>query len=201
MGGPGCPIAQQGEVQLCNFQQCPTTTTKQITTTKQPGQQTATATAASTVSTVTITKATTTTKPLPHWQDCTNFSTCSKSCGTGVQQCTKTCINGSPGDNGCPTHEQARTRTCSNHACLDADQWMLISSQNSFTHDWTAHCTTQFCTNVFDADNSFNFAPLKHMPVFNFKFVYTDVQGLCTAFLSFFGKNLNQVFAKNRIFD
>jgi len=54
---------------------------------------------------------------LAHFEACNDFGACSVTCGGGVQQCLKKCVNGNIGDAGCPKVDQIRTQSCSNKQC------------------------------------------------------------------------------------
>ena len=113
----------------------------------------------------------------PYLQDCYSFDDCSKTCGGGTQSCTKTCVDGNVGDVGCASGDVLKEQTCNNHACIEPDQWREIFSQTTVGHDWSRVCQSEsHCTHTFDQMNFIDFAVLKDMPMFDFKFVYTDVQ-------------------------
>ena len=49
--------------------------------------------------------------------DCSDFTKCSATCGSGTQTCTRTCANGNFGETGCPNDEQINTQTCNRQQC------------------------------------------------------------------------------------
>jgi len=113
-----------------------------------------------------------------YWKQCHNFSSCTKSCGTGTRQCTNSCENGSVGDVGCPADKQENIQSCNVFDCIDASRWVEIFSQNSVGHNWAGHCTSASnCAHTFDAHNFIDFTRLGNTPEYYFKFVYTNVQG------------------------
>ena len=49
--------------------------------------------------------------------DFTALSMCSVTCGGGVKECTRTCLNGAFGDDGCPLDEESKMMSCDEQDC------------------------------------------------------------------------------------
>ena len=52
-----------------------------------------------------------------HAVSCTDFGTCSATCGGGTRGCMRQCINGNFGDIGCPFNLLYRTEVCNEQQC------------------------------------------------------------------------------------
>ena len=48
---------------------------------------------------------------------CSDFGSCSVTCGGGTQTCQNTCQNGVFGDVGCPTSDQTNSQSCNTDNC------------------------------------------------------------------------------------
>ena len=48
---------------------------------------------------------------------CTDFSTCSETCGGGNQTCENSCQNGVFGDIGCPVESRMNSQDCNSQDC------------------------------------------------------------------------------------
>ena len=48
---------------------------------------------------------------------CTDFSSCSETCGGGTQTCENTCQNGVFGDDGCPLESKTNSQDCNLQDC------------------------------------------------------------------------------------
>ena len=51
-------------------------------------------------------------QPCPALQDCSNFSVCSTTCGSGTRTCKRTCLNGNFGEPGCPSNQEIKSESC-----------------------------------------------------------------------------------------
>ena len=49
--------------------------------------------------------------------DCTDFGSCSASCGGGIQTCGRSCQNGLWGSEECPSNMETNLRSCNDNAC------------------------------------------------------------------------------------
>ena len=77
--------------------------------------------------------------------DCSDYSTCSVSCGSGTQTCQRTCENGNFGDIGCPQDQQVNTQSCNPQQCRKYSfltQYRAEVNQNIKLKLWIALITT-----------------------------------------------------------
>jgi hypothetical protein len=66
------------------------------------------------------------------WSEWSPLSTCSKTCGGGIQTRTRTCSNAAPGNVSLPcTGNSTETLRCNNQACNNSKFYVLIRTKKS----------------------------------------------------------------------
>ena len=50
-------------------------------------------------------------------EECSDFGSCSATCGGGTKTCANSCLNGNFGDDGCPIEQAEKSETCNVQDC------------------------------------------------------------------------------------
>jgi len=85
-------------------------------------------------------------KPCPTIKKCSNFDSCTVTCGTGTQKCTNECENGDWGQTGCSENDKINTQSCNDNKCPSIRQCTEFSSCSASCGTGTQTCDN-FCDN------------------------------------------------------